>query len=86
MLRYGLLQTDQQRKVVLATNIAESSLTIEGTRIVIDAGLERRSSFDPALGMNRLDTVRISKASADQRRGRAGRLDTGCVIPVVDTE
>lgn len=68
---------DDERKVVLATNIAESSLTIEGTRIVIDSGLERRSSFDPALGMNRLQTVRISKASADQRRGRAGRLSSG---------
>lgn len=66
-----------ERKVVLATNIAESSLTIEGTRIVIDSGLERRSVFDPALGMNRLDTVRISRASADQRRGRAGRLESG---------
>ena len=66
-----------ERKVVLATNIAESSLTIEGTRVVIDSGLERRNSFDPALGMSRLQTVRISRASADQRRGRAGRLSSG---------
>ena len=66
-----------ERKVVLATNIAETSLTIEGVRVVIDVGLERRSRFDPASGMSRLDTVRISRASADQRRGRAGRLESG---------
>jgi ATP-dependent helicase HrpB len=66
-----------ERKVVLATNIAETSLTIEGVRVVIDGGLERRSRFDPASGMSRLDTVRISRASADQRRGRAGRLGPG---------
>jgi ATP-dependent helicase HrpB len=66
-----------QRKVVLATNIAETSLTIEGIRVVIDGGLERRSRFDPRSGMSRLDTGRISQASADQRRGRAGRLAPG---------
>lgn len=66
-----------ERKIVLATNIAETSLTIEGVRIVIDAGLARRSRFDPATGMSRLETVRISRASADQRRGRAGRLGPG---------
>lgn len=66
-----------QRKIVLATNIAETSLTIEGVRIVVDAGLARRSRFDPATAMNRLELVRISKASADQRRGRAGRLESG---------
>ncbi len=66
-----------QRKVVLATNIAETSLTIEGIRVVIDGGLERRSRFDPRRGMSRLTTVRISQASADQRRGRAGRLAPG---------
>lgn len=66
-----------QRKVVLATNIAETSLTIEGVRVVIDAGLERRSRFYPGSGMSRLETVRISRASADQRRGRAGRLGPG---------
>jgi ATP-dependent helicase HrpB len=66
-----------ERKVVLATNIAETSLTIEGVRVVIDAGLEKRSRFDPASGMSRLDTVAISRASADQRRGRAGRLGPG---------
>ncbi|MEO7386765.1 MAG: ATP-dependent helicase HrpB [Gammaproteobacteria bacterium] len=66
-----------QRKVVLATNIAETSLTIEGIRVVIDGGLERRARFDPRSGMSRLETMRISQASADQRRGRAGRLAPG---------
>ena len=65
------------RKVVVATNIAETSLTIEGVRIVVDAGLERRQRFDPNTGMDRLETVRISRASADQRRGRAGRTAPG---------
>lgn len=65
------------RKIVLATNIAETSLTIEGIRIVVDSGLERRMRFDPASGMSRLETRRISRASADQRRGRAGRLEPG---------
>ncbi len=69
--------TPGRRKIVLTTNIAETSLTIEGIRIVIDSGLARRSRFDPATGMSRLDTVRISRASADQRRGRAGRLESG---------
>jgi len=69
--------TPGQRKVVLATNIAETSLTIEGIRVVIDGGLERRARFDPRSGMSRLETVRISQASADQRRGRAGRLAPG---------
>jgi ATP-dependent helicase HrpB len=67
----------QQRKVVLATNIAETSLTIEGVRLVVDSGLARRARFDPATGMSGLETVRISRASADQRRGRAGRLGPG---------
>lgn len=66
-----------QRKVVLATPIAETSLTIEGVRVVIDSGLARAPRFDPNSGMTRLETVRISKASADQRRGRAGRLGPG---------
>jgi len=65
------------RKVVLATNIAETSLTIEGVRIVVDSGLVRRSVFDPSTGMSRLETQRISRASADQRQGRAGRLGPG---------
>ena len=66
-----------RRKIVLATNIAETSLTIDGVRIVVDAGLERRSLFDPASGMNRLELQRISRASAEQRTGRAGRTAPG---------
>ncbi len=66
-----------RRKVVLATNIAETSLTIDGVRIVVDAGLERRSVFDPVSGMSRLETQRISRASAEQRAGRAGRTAPG---------
>ncbi len=66
-----------QRKIVLATNIAETSLTIDGVRVVIDSGLERVPRFDPASGMTRLDTQRISRASATQRAGRAGRLEPG---------
>jgi ATP-dependent helicase HrpB len=66
-----------ERKIVLATNIAETSLTIEGVRIVVDSGQERRSRFDPATGMSRLEIGGISRASADQRRGRAGRLEAG---------
>jgi len=65
------------RKIVLATNIAETSLTIEGVRIVVDSGVVRRARFDPVTGMSSLETLRISKASADQRRGRAGRTQTG---------
>ncbi len=68
---------DGKRKVVVATNIAETSLTIDGVRIVIDAGLERRQRFDPNSGMSRLETVAISRAAADQRRGRAGRTAPG---------
>jgi ATP-dependent helicase HrpB len=66
-----------KRKVVLATNIAETSLTIEGIRVVVDSGLVRRSLFDPSTGMSRLETQRISRASAEQRQGRAGRLEAG---------
>ncbi len=65
------------RKVVLSTNIAETSLTIEGVRLIVDSGLMRRSSFDPVSGMSRLVTVRISRAAAEQRRGRAGRVAPG---------
>ena len=65
------------RKVVLATNIAETSLTIQGVRVVVDSGLVRRSMFDPSTGMSRLETQRISRASADQRQGRAGRTGPG---------
>ncbi|MFO1061194.1 MAG: helicase-related protein [Dongiaceae bacterium] len=66
-----------QRKVVLATAIAETSLTIDGVRGVIDGGLSRVPRFDPARGMTRLATVRVSRAAADQRRGRAGRQAPG---------
>jgi ATP-dependent helicase HrpB len=66
-----------RRKVVLATSIAETSLTIEGVRVVIDSGLARVPRFDPASGLSRLETVRVSRAAADQRRGRAGRLEPG---------
>ena len=66
-----------RRKVVLATSIAETSLTIEGVRIVVDAGLTRRAAFEPALGLSRLETVRASQAAIEQRRGRAGRTESG---------
>ena len=66
-----------ERKVVLATTIAETSLTIEGVRVVIDGGLVRVPRFSPRSGMTRLETVRVSKASAEQRRGRAGRVAPG---------
>lgn len=66
-----------RRKVVLATAIAETSLTIEGVRIVVDGGQMRLPRFSPRSGMTRLETVRVSQASADQRRGRAGRLEPG---------
>jgi len=85
---YGDLDADAQdraiapsppgtRKIVLATNIAETSLTIEGVRIVVDSGLVRRAVFDPGTGMSRLETQRISRASAEQRQGRAGRTAPG---------
>jgi ATP-dependent helicase HrpB len=66
-----------RRKIVLATTIAETSLTIEGVEAVIDTGLKRIARFDPASGMTALETVRVSQASAEQRKGRAGRLGPG---------
>ena len=69
--------TAGKRKVVLTTNVAETSLTIEGIHVVIDSGLERRSSFDLKSGVTRLETRQIAKASATQRAGRAGRLGPG---------
>jgi ATP-dependent helicase HrpB len=66
-----------KRKIVLATAIAETSLTIEGVRVVIDSGLQRVPRFEPDAGVTRLETVRVSRASADQRRGRAGRTEPG---------
>ncbi|MFD1216540.1 ATP-dependent helicase HrpB [Microbulbifer celer] len=88
---YGNLNKQQQdaaiapspagkRKIVLATNVAETSLTIEGIRLVVDSGLMRESRFDPNTGMNRLVTTQISQASATQRSGRAGRLSAGACL------
>lgn len=85
---YGALPQRQQmaailpdkngrRKIVLATSIAETSLTIEGIKIVVDSGYGRTSKFDPNSGLSRLETVHISRDSADQRAGRAGRLSPG---------
>ncbi|MBI5582777.1 MAG: ATP-dependent helicase HrpB [Deltaproteobacteria bacterium] len=76
----------KKRKVVLATNIAETSLTIEGVQVVIDSGLARRLRYDPRTGMNRLFTVPISRASAEQRRGRAGRLGPGVCYRLYDPQ
>ncbi|MEZ4598223.1 MAG: ATP-dependent helicase HrpB [Syntrophotaleaceae bacterium] len=74
------LRPADRRKIVLATNIAETSLTIEGVRVVIDSGFMRRPRFDPASGLERLETVRISRANAEQRAGRAGRLAPGICL------
>lgn len=85
---YGSLPLDEQekaispaasgiRKIIFTTNIAETSLTIEGITCVIDSGLEKRLTFNPASGMSKLVTTKISKASAEQRKGRAGRLSEG---------
>jgi ATP-dependent helicase HrpB len=85
---YGVLDADAQdraispappgrRKVVLATSIAETSLTIEGVRVVVDCGLARVPRYEPDVGLTRLETVRVSRAAADQRRGRAGRTEPG---------
>src|SRR5271157_4787631 len=85
---YGALTGDEQdraiaparpgrRKIVLATSIAETSITIEGVRIVVDSGLARVPRYEPDVGVTRLDTVRVSRAAADQRRGRAGRIEPG---------
>ena len=75
-----------RRKVVLATSIAETSLTIEGVRVVIDGGLSRVPRFDPASGLTRLATVRVSRSSAEQRRGRAGRTEPGVCYRLWDEE
>jgi ATP-dependent helicase HrpB len=85
---YGALEADVQdraiapppvgrRKVVLATSIAETSLTIQGVRVVIDCGLARVPRYEAEVGLTRLETVRVSRASAEQRRGRAGRTEPG---------
>ncbi len=69
-----------QRKVVLATSIAETSITIDGVRVVIDSGLARLPKFEPATGLTRLETVRASRAAVDQRAGRAGRTEPGIAL------
>jgi ATP-dependent helicase HrpB len=66
-----------RRKIVVATSIAETSLTIEGVRVVVDSGLMRVPVYEPDVGLTRLETVRVSRANADQRRGRAGRIEPG---------
>src|SRR5215813_11717236 len=73
-----------RRKVVLATSIAETSLTIEGVRVVIDSGLARVPRYEPDVGLTRLETVRVSRAAADQRRGRAGRVEPGVCYRIWD--
>jgi ATP-dependent helicase HrpB len=73
-----------RRKVVLATSIAETSLTIEGVRIVVDSGLARVPRYEPDVGLTRLETVRVSRAAADQRRGRAGRTEPGVAYRLWD--
>lgn len=94
---FGQLSNDQQqqaimpapkgkRKVVLATNIAETSLTIEGIRLVIDCGLERIALWDSKTGISRLDQVRIAQSSAEQRAGRAGRLEPGICVRLYSEE
>jgi ATP-dependent helicase HrpB len=75
-----------RRKIVLATSIAETSLTIEGVRIVIDSGLARVPRYEPDVGLTRLETVRVSRAAADQRRGRAGRTAPGCCYRLWDEQ
>ncbi|MGF1727404.1 ATP-dependent helicase HrpB [Photobacterium nomapromontoriensis] len=94
---YGQLTGQQQqqaitpapqgkRKVVLATNIAETSLTIEGIRMVVDCGLERIALWDPKTGISRLESVRIARSSAEQRAGRAGRLEPGICLRLYSEE
>ena len=75
-----------RRKIVLATSVAETSLTIEGVRVVIDGGLSRVPRFEPSSGLTRLATVKVSKSSAEQRRGRAGRVEPGVCYRLWDEE
>ncbi|WP_332679131.1 ATP-dependent helicase HrpB [Brevundimonas sp.] len=94
---YGALDAKEQdrairpaepgrRKVVLATSVAETSLTIEGVRVVIDGGLSRVPRFEASSGLTRLATVRVSRSSAEQRRGRAGRVEPGVCYRLWDGE
>ncbi|MFC7379646.1 ATP-dependent helicase HrpB [Brevundimonas sp. GCM10030266] len=75
-----------RRKIVLATSVAETSLTIEGVRVVIDGGLSRVPRFEPSSGLTRLATVKVSRSSAEQRRGRAGRVEPGVCYRLWDEE
>ncbi len=81
----AIMPSSERRKIILATNIAETSLTIEGVQVVIDSGLTRVLRFDPSTGMNRLMTVPVSRASAEQRKGRAGRLGPGVCYRLYDS-
>ena len=74
------LRNEGERRVILATNIAETSLTIDGVSAVVDSGYHKQMSYEPQRGINRLNLVRISRASATQRAGRAGRQRAGRVI------
>lgn len=76
----AVLRPGERRKVILATNVAESSVTVEGVTAVVDTGLARTLRFDPASGLDRLELGRISRASADQRSGRAGRVEPGVCL------
>ncbi|MBY0552193.1 MAG: ATP-dependent helicase HrpB [Candidatus Obscuribacterales bacterium] len=78
--QHRVLRSTEQRKIVLATNVAETSLTIDGVTAVVDTGLARINRLDPQLGLNRLELARISRASADQRAGRAGRTEAGICL------
>lgn len=75
-----------RRKLVLATSVAETSLTIDGVRVVVDGGLSRVPRFEPSSGLTRLATVRVSRSSAEQRRGRAGRTEPGVCYRLWDEE
>ncbi len=92
---YGALASDEQhraiappapgrRKIVLATSIAETSITIDGVRIIVDSGLARVPRYEPDVGLTRLETKRVSRAAADQRRGRAGRTEPGACYRLWD--
>ncbi|CAL1161462.1 unnamed protein product, partial [Cladocopium goreaui] len=76
----AILPAPGRRRVILATNVAEASITVQGVTSVVDSGLRKRSVFDPAAGFNRLELVPISRASAEQRKGRAGRLRNGLCL------
>lgn len=76
----AVLRPGDRRKIILATNVAETSITVEGVTAVVDSGLARRSRFDAGVGLDRLELVRISRSSADQRSGRAGRTRPGICL------